>query len=135
MWNGYERKRRNVSKRNLAPYASINRRGEIVINAPAQALIDGANYVELHYDAEANRIGLKWPKPATPFEVFSSRRYGRNGRMRIFRARRFFRKFGIEIDQTLSFRSLTREQGPMLVLDLRNAVISRRAAARQNRER
>jgi hypothetical protein len=121
MWQSIERKYREVNRQVLAPYASINRRFEIVINRTAHKMIDGANYVELHYDAESHRIGLKWPQMETDLHVYSSHAYGRGGRMRIFRARRFFRRFGIEIDHTITFRSLIREEGPMLILDLSTA--------------
>jgi hypothetical protein len=115
-------------KRDLAPYVSINSRGEIVINAAARELLNGANYVHLFYDAETNRLGIAWPKMDDyGLETFTLRRHGRGGRLRIIRARRLLKQFGITITETLVFRDIKLESGPMLVFDLCESEYKKRA--------
>ena len=118
MFAGYERRTTGYQKRGLAPYVSINRRGEIVINAAARELLNGANYVQLLYDAETRRIAVAWPKMNTGLKTFTLRRHGRGGRSRVIRAARFLKQFGITATETFVFREIKIEPGPMLVLGL-----------------
>jgi hypothetical protein len=119
MFIGYERCRTGYQKREIAPYVSINRRGEIVINAEARELLNGANYVCLFFDAETNRIGIAWPKTDDYLlETFVLRRHGRGGRSRIIRARSFLKQFGIKVTESIVFRDIKVETGPMLVLNI-----------------
>ena len=119
MFVGYERRASGYQKRELAPYVSINRRTEIVINAAARELLNGANYVQLFYDAETKRIGIGWPKmDGYGLKTFILRLHGRGGRSRVIRAGRFLKQFGITITETIVFRNIKVEPGPMLVLDL-----------------
>ena len=123
MWKGYERRERTVMKREIAPYASINSRGEIALNGTALGLLHGAINVVLYYDPTLERIGIRGATQQDHGEhIFGARPYGRGGRMRVLRARRFLRKFGVRVEQTLRFTKFTRESGPMLVLDLSSAV-------------
>jgi hypothetical protein len=98
---------------------SINKRGEIVLSRSARRLLNETNYVSLHYDPDRHCIGVKYPK--LPEHFFKLRRYGREGRMRVVRASRFFKQVGIETRETLIFRHPALEPGPMLVLELRMA--------------
>ena len=119
MFIGYQRRSTGYQKREVAPYVSLNKRGEIVLNRAAQALLNGANYVHLFYDAETKRLGIAWPKMDDyGLETFTLRRHGRGGRSRIIRAGRFLKQFGINITETIVFRDIKIEPGPMLVLDL-----------------
>ncbi len=101
-------------------YVSLNRRGEIAMNNAAFCAIRAPENVTLLYDAEARTIGVKYPVTKDA-HFFAAGRYGREGRMRIIRAGRLLKKFGIEIDRTLVFQNIevkTYEGQPMLVLDL-----------------
>jgi hypothetical protein len=121
MFVGYKRRSKGYQKREVAAYASINRRGEIVLNRAARDLLNGANYVHLFYDAEKKQIGIAWPKMGDhSLKTFTLRRHGRGGRSRVIYARRFFRRFGITIDETIFFTDLRVEPGPTVVLDLRH---------------
>jgi len=121
MFAGYERPQASLQKREAAPYMSINKRGEIVLNSAAWKLLDCANYVQLFYDAETKRIGIAWPKQSDfSLKTFTLRRWGRGGRSRVVRARRLLSRFGITITKTLMFYEMKVEEGPMLVLDLRS---------------
>ena len=123
MFIGYQRRRTGYQKRELAPYASINRRGEIVLNASVWEMIGRINYTQLFYDAESRRIAIGWTKPVDhSLQTFFVRRHGRGGRSRIIRAGRFLKQFGINIIETIVFRDLKVEPGQMLVLDLTHDV-------------
>ena len=104
-------------------YVSINRRGEIAMNAAAFGEIDEPASVTLMYEAKKRRIGVKFPVSADE-NFFPVRRYGRGRRMRIVRAARLLKQFGIEIERTLIFadaETVMFRGSPMLVLDLRAA--------------
>src|SRR5688572_22133055 len=119
MFVGYKRKRK---KRGLAPYVSINRRGEIVMNIPALELIKFLGVITLFYDAERNRLGIQGGICGDgSLHIFRTRPHGRGGRSRVVRAHRFLTQFGITITETLVFRDLKVERGTLLVLDLAGA--------------
>ena len=122
MWKGYERRVTGYQKRELAPYVSINLRGEIVVNAAAWELMERAINIFLFYDAETKHIGIKGATPAHPgLKVFFARRHGRGGRSRVIRAGRFLKQFGITITETIVFRGLKVEPGPTLIFSFLNA--------------
>ena len=118
MFVGYER-RREVHRRRAEPYVSINRRGEIVMNGAALRQVMTLDRISLCYEKETNRIGVSRGSTSDPsVHVFRGRRHGRNGRLRVFRARRFLKHFGIAITETLVFRDAPLDEY-MLILDLR----------------
>ena len=119
MWQGYKRRPDSYRKREVAPYVSINRRGEIVLNEAAMRLAYASWEITLFYDAETNRLGIRGGRGGDPsLHVFRARRYGRGGRLRVVRAGRLLKQFGIAITETLVFRPTQTEPGPMIVLDL-----------------
>lgn len=111
-------------------YVSLNRRGEIAMNERAFREIGRPASVTLLYDATTRTIGVKFPV-AIDRHFFPARAYGRGRRMRIVRAERMLKQFGIEIERTLVFvgaRSVKFQGSPMLVLPLEEVkVVSRRA--------
>ncbi len=104
-------------------YVSLNKRGEIVFNDRAFAVIQRPASVTLLYDEQARRIAVKYPVTQDNF-FFLVRRCGRGGKTRIVRAARLLRQFGLKIDRTLVFRVRTEDvRGhPALLLDLNTAV-------------
>ena len=66
-------------------YVSINKRGEIAMNAEAFRRIGQPATVTLLYDDVHKRIGVKFPVPLDR-NFFPVRRYGRGQQMRIVRA-------------------------------------------------
>jgi hypothetical protein len=101
-------------------YVSLNRRGEIAMNDSAFERIGRPATVTLMYDGANRAVGVKFPVPADR-HFFPVRRYGRGGKMRIVRAARALKQFGIEVERTLVFRDVTVEvfrKEPMLVLPL-----------------
>lgn len=104
-------------------YVSLSRRGEIALNPQAWAAIRAPASVTLLYDESQGRIGVKCPVPLDR-HFFPVRRYGRNGKGRVIYAARLLKQFDITIPKTLVFRNPpieSRENHPMLILDLRNA--------------
>ena len=102
------------------PYVSLNRRGEIAMNARAFELIGKPASVALFYDRERRAIGVKFPVAADR-NFYPVRRYGRGRKMRIVRAARMMKQFGIEIERTLAFENVPvviYRDSPMLVLEL-----------------
>ena len=94
-----------------------------MLNCSALKLIDVAISVKLLYDAETKRIGIRGADQRDhALHTFSARRYGRGGRLRVIRARRLLKQFGITITATLVFGDLIVEPGPMLVLDLGHSI-------------
>jgi hypothetical protein len=106
-------------KQEPGPYASINRRGEIVLNFAAIKLLMAWERYTLHYDAETNRLGIRRASSEDDrsLRVFRARRYGRHGRLRVIRAGRFLKQLGIDITRTLVFSPPTVDDR-MIVLDL-----------------
>ena len=104
-------------------YVSLNRRGEIAMNDRAfQAIARPAN-VTLLYDEKTRSIGVKFPV-AVDRHFFPARRYGRGRRMRIVRAAKMIKQFGIEVTNTLVFQNVEVkyfDRSPMLVLELGRA--------------
>ena len=123
MWDPYKRRPRKRRVTELAPYASVNARGEIVLNRTALKLIDGAINIVISYDADLKRLGIYGAtQKDSSNHIFQARRYGRGRRSRIIRAKRVIEHFGIRIDRTLAFTAFEVEPGPMLVLDFSKAV-------------
>lgn len=101
-------------------YVSLNRRGEISLNAEAFSLIGQPASVTLLYDEVSKRIGIKYPV-ARDFYFFPVRRTGRGRRTFIVRAARLLKQFGVQVHATVVFKNITVDNlngDPMLVLDL-----------------
>ena len=102
---------------------SLNKRGEISMNANAYAAILQPGTVTLLYDPKTNRIGVKSPV-ALDNHFFRVRRTGRGRKTLIINAARMLKQFGIEVDATRVFRDVTcvRFEGqPMLLMSLDEA--------------
>lgn len=101
-------------------YVSLNRRGEIAMNEAAFHEIGRPANVTLLYDERTRCIGVKYPVPVDR-HFYPARRYGRGRRMRIVRAARMLKQFGIEVERTLRFPDVRVEifrKERMLVLEL-----------------
>ncbi len=99
-------------------YVSINRRGEIAMNDEAWSAIRRPYNVTLLYNPREHVIGVKFPR-AVDRNFFPTRGYGRDRRMRVVRAGRLLKQFGLVIDETLRFprtQVVMIGDDPMLVL-------------------
>jgi hypothetical protein len=137
MHDGWEIVKKGAGKRRSARriYVSVNRRGEIALNAEAFRVIGSPATVALLYNAKQNVIGVKLPVSADK-HFFRARRYGRGGQMRVVRGRRLLRQFEITVDKTLGYVNPERVEfrgQPMLLLPLDAGKIVR--PAEKNDER
>jgi hypothetical protein len=122
MFIGCKRPVVGYQKREIAPYVSLNKRGEIVVNPAAWELMGRAVNVVLFYDEETKRIGIKGATQRDlDLKVFFARRHGRGGRLRIIRARRLLKQFGITINETIVFKDLKTQGDYLLILNLQSA--------------
>ena len=113
-----QRPGRKIKQRRI--YVSLNRRGEIALNERAFREIGQPASVTLLYDVKTRTIGIKYPV-VMDRHFFPARRYGRGRRMRIVRAARMLKQFGIEVDATLVFPNVEVKaygREPMLVFSL-----------------
>jgi len=99
---------------------SLNRRGDIALNAAAWNALGRCWCVVLLFDAAARRIGLQ---PVNPGEAnaFTLRRTRSLG-AKVIRAARLMKQFGIEIAETIRFPA-PEVEGRVLVLDLGSAIV------------
>jgi hypothetical protein len=119
-WEIVKQRRKRLARPTRLPYVSINKRGEIAMNAEAFRRIHRPANVTLLYDPKHRRIGIKFPV-AMDQNFFPVRRYGRDRKMRIIRAARMLKQFGLKITQTIIFKNTpTQDQNghPMLVISL-----------------
>ncbi len=122
-----ELKTRPRLKRQLPAYASINPRGEIVLNPSVYALLGGLNYVSLHYDDATRQLAIRRPS-MNRGRIYNVRKFGRKGRLRVIRAKRFLNHFGISIARTASFTDIKHHPEPdTLILDLGTVVAASRS--------
>ena len=117
------RSRARKARRPPRIYASLNRRGEIAMNAEAFKAIGRPPNVTLLYDAGTQRIGVKYPV-ALDRHFFPVRRHGRGRKTLVVRAARMLKQFGIEIERTHVFcdvKCVRFDGSPMLLLPLDEA--------------
>lgn len=99
-------------------YVSINKRGEIAMNDEAWSAIRRPYNVTLLFNPREMVIGVKFPR-AVDRNFFPTRGYGRDRKMRVVRAGRLLKQFGLVIDETLRFprtQVVMVGDDPMLVL-------------------
>lgn len=130
MYDGWEivDRPRGRGERERRIYASLNPRGEIVLNAEAFERIKKPASVTLLYNEEKRQIAVKYPIREDR-NFFLVRRCGRGRRNLIIRAERMLKQFDISIGQTLIFKDIKLELvggHPALLLDLDNAKTSGR---------
>ncbi len=109
-------------------HATLNRKGEIVINRTAYERMGTPAAVNLLYDRVNNRIGLQ---PTSPHmrDAYPLSRSSRHGAQKI-RAYRLLTEFGIDVAETLEFPTARFDDDGVLILDLRAARVSRRYIAK-----
>lgn len=88
------------------------------MNDEAWSAIRRPYNVTLLYNPREHVIGVKFPR-AVDRNFFPTRGYGRDRRMRVVRAARLLKQFGLVIDETLRFprtQVVMMGDDPMLVL-------------------
>ena len=106
-------------------YATMNPRGHIVLSRVTHQMLGEPKAFVIFFDKVNNRIGLKPAALATRNAYLAGVR--RNG-AKIIRAYRLLREYRINLPHTVQFYDADIDEEGMLVLDLRTAKISRRAA-------
>ena len=114
-------------------YASLNPKGNIVINLATHERMGSPEAVNLLFDAVNNRIGLK-PTSAALRNAFRLHRHGRGLRRRVW-ALKLVREVGIAVRETIEFQNPEIDQDGILILDLRDTRVSARARAMNRRNR
>ena len=137
-WN--ECPRDDIRGQWAAFYVTMNPKGFIVLSRITYQKLGEPKAFLLLFDAVNNRIGLK-PTGLAIRNAYPAAKYGRHGG-RLVRAYRLMQEFGIELPETIRFNDAEIDQDGLLILDLRTASISSRAAGQrrkqssgQNRER
>lgn len=126
--------RDNVKGQWAALYVTLNRKGNIVMSRVTYERLGAPQAFLLLFDAVNNRIGLKPTALGIRNAYPASPSGSRGGRM--VRAYRLLQEFGIILPDTLQFHDPEIDQDGTLILDLRTARISKRAANHfRNRER
>jgi hypothetical protein len=122
-------------------YVSINRRGEIVMNAAAWRVLKGTYNVTLVWNPKWRCIGVKYPSLGEHQAVYPMRMYGRGRKLRIVRARAALKCWGVEVERTMVFKDVFVEEFdgvPMLALYFGHAeelsVVGCRLSDRQGEE-
>jgi len=115
-------------------YVSMNPKGEIAMTRVTYEMLDEPKAFVIFFDKVNNRIGLKPATLATrnAYPVAKSNRCG----AKKVRAYRLLREYRIKLPQTIQFQDADIDEDGILVLDLRTAKISPRAANHyRNREK
>jgi hypothetical protein len=126
MWNELKQRPRR-RERVLKPYASINPRGEIVLNAAVFPHLNDNYYVALHYDDATGNIAIT--RPTWTGRTYTVKKFGRKKRLRVVRAGRFLNHLGLKIEKTMIFTQITPHDGGTLILNLRTATFRSHSAA------
>ncbi len=134
-----EIKRGDVMPQYAGIYVTMNPAGDIVMSRVTYEMLGSPKAFNILYDRVNNRIGLKCAALTTR-NAYPARVSNRCG-AKLVRGHRLTREQGIDLPQTVQFHDARIDEDGILVLDLRTAKISRRAAAHprnrstsQNRE-
>lgn len=119
----------DVSPQAAALRATLTPRGVFTLNKRTWTEMDEPEAVIILFDPVNNRIGLKPTTPSTR-NAYRIGHFNRNHSKRI-RAARLIAEYRLDLPETLEFRNVTTDENGILILDLRTAKISARAAARR----
>lgn len=100
---------------------SLNRRGDLAINAPAWESMNRW-FAVLYFDREGNRIGLKPVRPGEE-NSFPMRRIQDRDAV-VIHASRFMRQFEIRIEETIRFVNPYEGPNGIWILDLNTAIVT-----------
>ncbi len=128
-----EIKRGDIMPQYAGIYATLNRKGTIVISRGTHELLGAPKAFLLLYDKANNRIGLK-PAALTTRNAYPAGVTNRSGGKKIH-AHRLLREQRIILPHTLQFDEADIDEDGILILDLRAAKPSRRALAGVERMR
>lgn len=126
-----ETKRGDLQPQYAGLRASMNPRGDIVINRAAHEMLGGPKAFLILYDRINQRIGLR-PAALTTRNAYPALASNRTG-AKMVRGHRMTREQRINLAHTVQFDDAEIDEDGILILDLRTAVVSRRALASNKR--
>lgn len=112
-------------------HVTMNPKGEIVMNRVTYQMLGEPPAFVVLFDKVNNRIGLK-PAALATRNAYPAR-VGKHGGSKIVRVNRLIREQRIDLPETVKFCNADIDEDGILILDLRTAKISLRAAAARNR--
>ena len=101
-------------------YATINPRGDFVINLKTYIRMNEPEAVVLLYDRDTRTIGVRPSRLTVPNAILVHTRHARYNR--VFRSRKFLAKHGIKIDTTMQFPTAEIDTEGVLILNLKEMV-------------
>ncbi len=101
-------------------YATLNPKGEFVINLATFELMGEPETVLLPFDKRDDIIGLRPSTIATPNAIMVRTRHSRYNR--VIRSIPFLKKHDIRLDRTVQFPAAVIDREGILLLDLRTRV-------------
>ena len=102
----------------IPPSAKILKSGIVSLNAPAyKQFMPGAKFVELYYDSDARKIGLK-PKKYPTIAGISLRPVGKSKSVYRVNTKLLFEHYGIRVQNKKTVRPVWNEGEGLLVIGL-----------------
>jgi hypothetical protein len=101
-------------------YATINPRGDFVVNLKTYIRMNEPEAVVLLYDRDSRTIGVRPSRLDIPNAILVHTRHARYNR--VFRSRKFLVKHGIGIKQTVQFPTAEIDTDGVLILNLKESV-------------
>lgn len=101
-------------------YATLNTRGDFVVNLKTYQKMNEPEAVVLLYDRDSRTIGVRPSRIEVPNAILVHTRHVRYNR--VFRSRKFLEKHGIQLEWTVQFPTAQIDSEGVLVLNLREAV-------------
>jgi len=128
-----EIKRDDVPPQHAGLRVSMNKEGKIVINRAGYKMLGSPKAFKLLFDKVNSRIGLRPTAPglSNAYPALKSNRFG----AKMVRAFRLMREHRVILPKTVEFPDACVDDTGMLVLDLRTAVVSRRALGYEKRRK
>ena len=115
-------------------YVTMNKQGDIVMSRVTYEMLGEPKAFVILYDKANTRIGLK-PSALSTRNAYPVRVASRSG-AKMVRGHRLTREHRIDLPQTVRFYDAEIDEDGILILDLRTAKVSPRAASHpRNRER
>lgn len=123
--------RNDVQGQWAAFYVTMNPKGYVVMSRVTYQRLGEPKAFLLLFDTVNNRIGLK-PTALGIRNAYPVAKSGGHGG-RLVRAYRLMQEFGIDLPQTVRFHDAEIDQDGILILDLRTARVSTRAAGQRRK--
>jgi len=101
-------------------YATLNARGDFVVNLKTYIRMNEPEAVVLMYDRDTRTIGVRPSRLDVPNGILVHTRHARYSR--VFRSRKFLAAHGIEIDRTVQFPTAQIDTDGVLILNLKEMV-------------